>query len=276
MQKHQRKEIKNFNYFVQYIKELIFKNKEKYQLEAIGEIEFSVPKIFNSKKKCWDLLFSTSKNNKIYISKFNCINQVFEDIADIRAKNFKNQYSDFATKITESLLNSYDTNIKYIKQDFIRHISRQTEYSVYEISILGLFLRSKSFEIKIKNLNKVDIIIEFLPIKLEEIKNLLNTTNISPFHFESYGLKVKFKMDKSLGVTSYYEQEEASLLRNIFKLLYVSNVKILNWKTYTEPKTASLWGPGNDVNILNLPFRKILKCHPAVCAFCVEFRETVL
>lgn len=50
MQKHQRKEIKNFNYFVQYIKELIFKNKEKYQLEAIGEIEFSVPKIFNSKK----------------------------------------------------------------------------------------------------------------------------------------------------------------------------------------------------------------------------------
>ena len=28
MQKHQRKEIKNFNYFVQYIKELIFKNKE--------------------------------------------------------------------------------------------------------------------------------------------------------------------------------------------------------------------------------------------------------
>lgn len=259
MQKRQRKEIKNFNYFVQYIKELIFKNKEKYQLEAIGEIEFSVPKIFNSKKKCWDLLFSTSKNNKIYISKFNCINQVIEDIADIRAKNFKNQYSDFATKITESLLNSYDTNIKYIKQDFIRHISRQTEYSVYEISILGLFLRSKSFEIKIKNLNKVDIIIEFLPIKLEEIKNLLNTTNISPFHFESYGLKVKFKMNKSLGVTSYYEQEEASLLRNIFKLLYVSNVKILNWKTYTEPKTASLWGPGNDVNILNLPFRKILK-----------------
>lgn len=278
MQKYQQKEIKNFNYFVKYIKELIFKNKEKYQLEAIGEIEFSVPKIFNSKKKCWDLLFSRSNNKKIFTDNINCKNLVFEDIVDIRAKNFKNQYSDFAIKITENLLNSYNTNIKYIKKDFIRHISKQTEYSVYEISILGLFLHTKSFEIKIKNLNNVDIIIEFLPIKLEEIKYLLNTTNISSPHFMCYGLKVKFKMDKTQGVTSYYEQEDAFLLKNIFKLFYVSNVKILNWKTYTEPKKASLWGPGNDVNLLELPFRQILKQRDKniINVFYKEFREYLI
>lgn len=274
----QKKELENFNYFVRYIKKLICINHDKYGLETAGKIEYSSTPRFDSKHKNWNLLYNSSKTEYVFINKINGTNPIYKDITAPKAVIFKDKYAEFASKIINSLLNSHLENIKEIKKDFVRHIENKTEYSVYESSILGVFLHSNPVEIEIKNLNDKPAIIELIPVKIDEIESLIYKKPLLQFNLEYYGLKAKFKIDKTVGYTSYYENKEEHLLLNILKLFFVANTKVLNWRIYTEPKEAQLCSYLSEGHNYKLPFRKILKKAEVnlLLKYYKEFREYLI